>query len=286
MKMGINYDSELAYKLDKQIFETIYHGSVTASCELAKQLGTYQTYEGSPFSEGKLQFHLWGLNENNLSNLWDWKSLINDVKQYGMRNSLLTSIMPTASTSQILGNTESVEPITSNIYNRETQAGSFVVINKFLMKDLIALGLWNTDIKNKIIYYGGSVQYIDEIPQNIKDLYKTVWELPQRAIIDHALCRQPFIDQSQSMNLYFESPSYQKVTSAHYYGWKRGIKTGMYYLRSRSAVDPKQFSLDINDINKIKDDNKRKRSNDDNTYAVCKFRRTETGKTECDGCGA
>ncbi len=243
MEMKIPYESQEAIELNKKMFETIYFASLSESCELAKKYGTYASYEGSPMSKGMAQFHLWDVKP---SDLWDWSTLMADIKKYGVRNSLLTTCMPTASTSQILGNTESIEPQASNIYTRETQVGSFVVVNKYLMKDLMDLKLWNKNMKDKIIYYNGSIQNIDEIPKDIKRYYKTTTEIDLKYVMDHALTRGPFIDQTQSMNLYMEAPDFKKMSAMHFYGWSRGIKTGMYYFRSRPASDTTKFNLDIN----------------------------------------
>jgi ribonucleoside-diphosphate reductase alpha subunit len=229
----IPYESDQALEIEFKVMETIYYGSLQASVDLAKKYGTYDRFAGSPFSEGKFQFDLGYILNRDL--MWDWRNLRIDVLQWGTRNSLVTSLMPTASTSQILGNMECFEPITSNIYSRKTSVGLFKVINKHLVNDLIKLNLWNETMKNKIILADGSIQNIQEIPDDLKCLYKTVWEIKQKWLIDHALARQPFVDQSQSMNLYFEKIDIAKVKNALFYGWKRGIKTGCYYMRSSSA---------------------------------------------------
>jgi ribonucleoside-diphosphate reductase alpha subunit len=254
--MGHAFDSEEARQLNKNIFETIYYGSLFESNIMAKELGPYSKFKGSPFSEGKLQFDLWGVNESSLSGMWDWPELRKNIIINGTRNSLCTTIMPTATTSQINGNNECIEPYTSNLYMRETLAGNFKVFNKHLMRDLSKIGLWTDKIKNKITYYKGSVQKIKEIPDNLKLIYRTVWEIPQASIIEMAADRGIFIDQSQSMNLFIDKPNYAKLTTCHIYAWKKGLKTGMYYLRSKPSVDPIQFGLDIDIINDIvKEDN-------------------------------
>ncbi len=235
------FESEEARILNKNIFETIYYAALCASNDVAQVDGPYQTYEGSPISEGKLQFDLWNVTPTDR---WDWTALREKIAKYGVRNSLLVAPMPTASTSQILGNNECFEPYTSNIYTRRVLSGQFMVVNKHLLKDLIDLGVWNEEMKNAIIANNGSIQSIEGIPQEIKDLYKTAWEIKQRAIIDMAADRGAFIDQSQSLNLFMESPNYKKLTSAHFYAWEKGLKTGMYYLRSRPAVDPIKFTVD------------------------------------------
>jgi ribonucleoside-diphosphate reductase alpha chain len=214
---------------------------MTASKDLAKEQGPYETYEGSPISKGIFQFNMWGVTP---SARWEWDILREEVKKYGVRNSLLLAPMPTASTSQILGNNECFEPYTSNIYTRRVLSGEFVVVNKHLLKDLVKLGLWNDNLKNKIIAANGSIQEIPEIPQNIKDLYRTVWEIPQRALIDMAADRGAFICQSQSLNLFVSSPNFGKLTSMHFYAWEKGLKTGMYYLRTKAAADAIKFTVD------------------------------------------
>jgi ribonucleotide reductase alpha subunit len=214
--------------------ETIYYGALEKSIELAKEKGTYNFYEGSDFSKGILQFDTW----NYKPKMWDFDKLKIEMSKWGTRNSLLTALMPTASTSQILGNMECFETLTSNLYTRKTSVGVFKIINKYLINDLIKLGLWNIDMKNKIIINNGSIQDIKEIPQDLKDLYKTIWEIKQKWVIDHAIARSPFVDQSQSMNLYFSFPDVLKIKSALFYGWKKGLKTGCYYLRSQPASKP------------------------------------------------
>ena len=233
------FESEKARELNSYIFETIYYSSLRASIDLAKEQGSYDSFVGSYFSQGKVQLDLW---DTCPTLHYDWDKIREDVKQ-GVRNSLLTAIMPTASTSQILGNFECIEPPSSNIYLRKTLAGHFTVINKYLVNDLLELGLWNEDMKDKIIYYEGSIQNIDEIPTDIKKLYKTVWEIPQKTLIDLAADRSRFIDQSQSLNLFLDKPDFQKLYNFHMYGWKQGLKTGMYYLRTKPAVNPIKFSL-------------------------------------------
>jgi len=242
IKMRMPFDSPEARKLNKDIFETIYFAAMTASKDLAKVEGTYETFKGSPVSKGIFQYDMWGVTPE--SGLWDWDSLKKEVKKHGVRNSLLVAPMPTASTSQILGNNECFEPYTSNIYTRRTLSGEFVIVNKHLMKDLIELGLWNDDMKNKLIAAKGSVQAIPDIPADIKELYKTVWEISQKAIIDMSADRGAYICQSQSLNIHIQDPNFGKMTSMHFYAWKKGLKTGMYYLRSRAAADAIQFTVD------------------------------------------
>jgi len=241
MKLRYAFDSENAKQLNKEIFETIYFAAMTASMEVAKVEGPYETIEGSPVSKGIFQFDMWGVEPD--SERWDWTELKKEVKKYGVRNSLLVAPMPTASTSQILGNNECFEPYTSNIYTRRVLSGEFVVVNKHLLKDLVKIGLWNEAMKNKLIAANGSVQNIDEIPQNIKEIYKTVWEIKQRELIDMAADRGAYIDQSQSFNVHMQNPNFGKLTSMHFYAWKKGLKTGMYYLRSKSAADAIKFTV-------------------------------------------
>ena len=241
--LRLPFTSLEAKQLNKDIFETIYFASLKASKDLAKIDGAYETFEGSPISQGQFQFDLWGVEAKELSGRWDWDELREEIKESGVRNSLLLAPMPTASTSQILGNNECFEPYTSNIYTRRVLSGEFIIVNKHLLKDLVKLGLWNDDLKNEILRTNGSIQDIEIIPQNIKDLYKTVWELSMRDIIDMAGERGMFIDQSQSLNLFVENANLGKLTSMHFYAWKQGLKTGMYYLRTKSAVDAIKFTV-------------------------------------------
>ncbi len=236
------FDSKEARGLNKDIHETIYFAAMEASMELAKKDGPYETFKGSPISKGIFQFDMWGVTPD--SGRWDWENLKREVKQNGARNSLLLAPMPTASTSQILGNNECFEPYTSNIYTRRTLSGEFIIANKHLMKDLINLGLWSETMRQKLISTNGSVQAIPEIPQNIKDIYKTVWEISQKAIIDMSADRGAYICQSQSLNIHLTDPNFGKLTSMHFYAWKKGLKTGMYYLRSTAAADAIKFTLD------------------------------------------
>ena len=243
IKLRMPFTSDEAKKLNQEIFETLYFAAVTASMELAKEEGPYSTYEGSPISQGEFQYNMWGVKDEELSGRWDWAKLRSQVKKNGVRNSLLLAPMPTASTSQILGNNEAFEPYTSNIYTRRVLSGEFIVVNKHLLEDLVARDLWNDDVKNAIMRNNGSVQHIDVIPQDLKELYKTVWELSMKDIIDMSRHRGYFIDQSQSLNLFMENANYSKLTSMHFYAWKSGLKTGMYYLRTKSAVDAIKFTL-------------------------------------------
>jgi len=242
--LRLPFTSDEAKKINQEIFETLYFAAVTSSMEEAKKDKPYQSYKGSPISEGEFQHNLWGIKDDELSGRWDWKKLRKSVKKHGVRNSLLVAPMPTASTSQILGNNECFEPYTSNIYTRRVLSGEFIVVNKHLLEDLVNLGIWNEDLKEELMRNNGSVQNIEVIPQDIKDLYRTVWELSMKDIIDMARQRGYFIDQSQSLNLFVEGANMSKLTSMHFYGWKSGLKTGMYYLRTKSAVDAIKFTLD------------------------------------------
>ena len=245
------FDSEEARRVNKEIFETIYYGALTSSMEQAKEHGHYESFPGSPTSEGILQFDMWNVKPTDR---WDWESLRANIKEHGLRNSLLLAPMPTASTSQILGNNECFEPYTSNIYTRRVLSGEFIVVNKHLLNDLIELGMWTEEVRNALIANNGSIMHIDGIPQALKDLYKTSWELKQKVIIDMSADRGAFICQSQSLNLFMENPNYSKLSSMHFYAWQKGLKTGMYYLRSRPAVDPIKFTLDAEYAKKRKDD--------------------------------
>ncbi len=241
IEMRFPFDSKEAKKLNQEIFETIYFAAMTESNAIAEKDGAYSSYEGSPVSQGIFQYDMWGVTP---SDRWDWADLKKKVKKHGVRNSLLLAPMPTASTSQILGNNECFEPYTSNMYTRRTLSGEHIIVNKHLLKDLIGLGLWSDAMKQRLMAANGSVQDIPEIPQELKDLYKTTYEISQKVIIDMAADRGAFICQSQSMNLFVENPNFGKLSSMHFYAWQKGLKTGMYYLRSKAAVDPIKFTLD------------------------------------------
>ncbi|KAI9498889.1 ribonucleoside-diphosphate reductase large chain [Zychaea mexicana] len=264
MLMRYPFDSPEAQKLNLQIFETIYHAALEASCELAVEQGTYETYEGSPASKGTLQYDFWGVTPTDL---WDWAGLKEKIAKHGLRNSLLVAPMPTASTSQILGYNECFEPYTSNLYTRRVLAGEFQIVNPWLLKDLVELGLWDDDVKNMIMSDSGSIQRIPHIPEHLKALYKTVWELRQRTIIDMAADRGAFIDQSQSLNIFIGEPNFGKLTSMHFYGWKKGLKTGMYYLRTRPAVDAIKFTVDQLSLKEYRD--RKAQENDNEADMVC-----------------
>ena len=242
--LGYAFDSSEAAKLNKEIFAAIYHGAKRPSVDLAAKDGAYVSFKGSPISEGKFQFDLWGITPTDT---WDWEHLRKGIMKHGVRNSLLLAPMPTASTAQILGNNECFEPFTSNLYKRNTLGGEFVVINKHLIQDLINLNIWNESMKLKMFEHNGSIQEIEDIPEDTKALYKTVWEIPQRVIIDMAADRGAYICQSQSMNLFMPDVNVGKLNSAHFYAWTKGLKTGMYYLRTQSkATALKGLGVDLN----------------------------------------
>jgi ribonucleoside-diphosphate reductase alpha chain len=250
MLKKVAFDSPEARRLNKDIFETIYFAAMTASMDIAKVEGPYQTFQGSPVSKGIFQFDMWGVTPD--SGRWDWDSLKQEVKKHGVRNSLLVAPMPTASTSQILGNNECFEPYTSNIYTRRTLSGEFIIVNKHLMKDLIALGLWNDNMKNRIISANGSIQNIPQIPKNLKEIYRTVWEISQKSIIEMSADRGAYICQSQSLNIHMQDANFGKLTSMHFAAWKLGLKTGMYYLRTRAAADAIKFTVDKGNLSEPK----------------------------------
>jgi ribonucleoside-diphosphate reductase alpha chain len=239
--MGLPFESDEARALNRDVFETIYFASMTASKDLAKVDGPYETIKGSPVSKGIFQFDMWGVTPTNR---WEWDILKEEVKKHGVRNSLLLAPMPTASTAQILGNNECFEPYTSNIYTRRVLSGEFIIVNKHLLKDLVREGLWTKDMRQKIMTANGSVQNINEVPQRLKDLYKTAWEISQKAIIDQAADRGAYICQSQSLNIFMENANFGKLTSMHFYGWEKGLKTGMYYLRTKAATDAIKFTVE------------------------------------------
>ena len=247
IKLRMPFTSEKAKELNQDIFETIYFAALNASVEESKKDGPYKTYKGSPISKGEFQHNMWGVEDKELSGRWNWGKLRKDVLKHGVRNSLLVAPMPTASTSQILGNNECFEPYTSNLYTRRVLSGEFIIVNKHLLKDLVDLGLWNEDMKQELMRSNGSIQDIKQIPDELKELYRTVWEMSMKDIIDMARHRGYFIDQSQSLNLFMEGATISKLTSMHFYAWKSGLKTGMYYLRTKSAVDAIKFTLEKKD---------------------------------------
>lgn len=247
--LKIDFDSDEAKKINKKVFETIYKGAVDASIDLARKYGTYESYQGSPASNGRLQFHLWGINESELS--LSWADTLSNLRAYGLRNSLLLAPMPTASTAQILGNNEAFEPFTSNIYTRRTLAGEFIVVNKYLIRELIELGLWNDTMRQRLMAGNGSIQHMEELPKALRNRFRTVYEISQKSIIDMAADRGAFICQSQSMNIFMENATFNKLNSMHFYGWKKGLKTGSYYIRSQAARDAIKFTLDSKTIHEV-----------------------------------
>jgi len=281
--MKYPFGSKEAQKLNKEIFETIYFGCLTASNKLAKKKGSYSSFKNSPASKGILQFHLWNLNESDLSGRYDWKTLIEDIKRNGLRNSLTTTVMPTASTAQIMGNSEAIEPYLSNVFTRSTLSGEFTVINENLIYDLINLNLWSSDMRKKIIVMNGSIADINEIPDNIKEIYKTAFEIKLKDIITQAVQRGPFIDQSQSLNLFLAASNFDILSSAHFFGWENGLKTGMYYLRSCPSINPIQYGIEATEIKKIKNNIKK---NNEPLPTVCPLRRPNMKVSECTSCSA
>merc|ERR1711981_690989 len=243
--MRLPFESEAAQRLNEDIFETIYFAACEASCELAEKLGSYETFAGSPASKGQLQFDLWGKTPK--SGRWDWTALKAKIAKHGLRNSLLVAPMPTASTAQILGNNEAFEPITQNLYVRRTLSGEFVQVNRHLLKDLVDRGLWTDEMRTQLMAHNGSVQNVD-LPADVKELYKTVWEIKQRHVLDMAADRGAYIDQSQSLNIHMTDASTAKLSSMHFHGWQLGLKTGMYYLRTKAAVDAIKFTVEVDKV--------------------------------------
>ena len=278
--MGIAYEDSEALDVNEHIFEAIYYGAVCASIDLAEKEGAYESYKGSPTSEGLLQFDLWKVKPR----FYEWDSVKKRLREHGIRNSLLVAPMPTASTSQIMGNTESFEPYTSNIYTRRVLSGEFVCVNVHLVNDLIKLNLWGPDMRNQIMANKGSVQNILSIPKRLQDIYKTVWEISQKKIIDLAVNRAPFIDQSQSLNIHLAEATQSKMSSMHFYSWKQGLKTGMYYLRTRPAVDAIQFTVNqqqlLTSSNHLQQDNLQKKVKKES-----KFKKPQEDD-ECLACGS
>lgn len=279
--LGLAFDSYEAKILNSDIYETIYFAALNASCDLAKKQGTYETYEGSPASEGKLQYDMWGITEADLSERWDWKGLKARIAKHGLRNSMLTTQMPTASTAQILGNNESMEPFASNLYKRTTLSGEFIVVNKHLVEDLDNLGLWSDEMRIKLIAAKGSIQSVQGIPDEIKERYKTIWEISQRTLLDMSADRGRFTCQTQSMNLFIRDVNVAKLTSAHFYGWRLGLKTGMYYLRTNQAVDAQAgLAVDQAKLQEVKAPEVKQQEED--TSAFCSLDNPDA----CDSCSA
>lgn len=296
--LSLPFESEEADKLQTDIFETIYFAALTSSKDIAKEVGPYESISGSPIEKGIFQYEMWGKTDKDLSGRWDWKSLRKEVVKYGVRNSLLVAPMPTASTAQILGNNEAFEPFTTNLYSRRTLGGEFIVVNKHLVKDLMNLGLWNEELKKKLILENGSIQNIPEVPTEIKEIYKTVWEMSQKRILQMAANRSIFIDQSQSMNLFIDNATKPKVLAAHLFGWKLGLKTGMYYLRTRSAVDPiKGLGLDVSTVKPVAEAQQKQQPanytvpqntiiSEETPEVVMTSDRPDNSPFECEGCGS
>jgi len=281
--LRLPFTSDEAKTLNQEIFETLYFAACTASMEMAIEEGPYSTFKGSPMSNGEFQHNLWGMKDEELSGRWDWASLRKEVMKNGVRNSLLVAPMPTASTSQILGNNEAFEPYTSNIYTRRVLSGEFIVVNKHLLHDLVKLGLWNDDLKQEIMRHNGSVQNIAAIPQDLKELYKTVWEMSMKDIIDMSRQRGYFVDQSQSLNLFMQDANYAKLTSMHFYAWQSGLKTGMYYLRTKAAVDAIKFTLN-ND--KKQEELPVTESIDVEDFKAMLLKAQAAGPEDCEMCGS
>ena len=283
--LGLPFESEDADKLQTDIFETIYFAAMTSSKDLAKEFGPYESIVGSPIEKGIFQYQMWDKTDDDLSGRWDWKSLRNEVINYGVRNSLLVAPMPTASTAQILGNNEAFEPFTTNLYSRRTLSGEFIMINKHLVSDLLKLGLWNDTIKNKLIMENGSVQNIPEIPTELKEVYKTVWEMSQKRVLQMAANRSIFIDQSQSLNLFVDNATKPKLLAAHLFGWKLGLKTGMYYLRTRAAVDAiKGLGVDTSTKPEVPTNNTL--ISEQTPEVTMTSERPTDSPFECEGCGS
>jgi ribonucleoside-diphosphate reductase alpha chain len=293
--LGLPFESEEADTLQTDIFETIYFAAMTSSNDLAKEYGPYESIVGSPIEKGIFQFEMWGLKDKDLSGRWDWKKLRKEVVNNGVRNSLLIAPMPTASTAQILGNNEAFEPFTTNMYSRRTLGGEFVVVNKHLVNELLKLNLWNDELKKKLIMENGSIQNIPEIPVEIKEVYKTVWEMSQKRILQMAANRSVFIDQSQSLNLFIDNATKPKLLAAHLFGWKLGLKTGMYYLRTRSAVDPiKGLGVDTSTNKPVESPlqtvtyqtTQKSIISEDTPEVVMTTERPTDSPFECEGCGS
>ena len=244
IKLRLPFTSPEAKDVNKKVFETIYRGALQASLDLAKEKGAYETFAGSPLSQGKFQFDMWPNPENYISDMYDWDSMRNEIMEHGVRNSLLVALMPTASTSQIMGNNECIEPYTSNVYKRRTLAGEFTIINQHLMEDLISMDMWNEDTRDRLLYLRGSVKDLPGLPSHLKDVYKTVWEISQKECINMSADRGRFVCQSQSLNLWFDKIDFKSLTNAHLYGWMKGLKTGSYYIRSKPALNSQRFTMD------------------------------------------
>merc|ERR1711920_627034 len=279
--MRLPFESEGAKRLNEDIFETIYFAACEASCELAAENGAYETFVGSPANEGKLQFDLWGRKPR--SGRWDWAALKAQIAQHGLRNSLLVAPMPTASTAQILGNNESFEPYTQNLYVRRVLSGEFVQVNRHLLRDLVQRGLWNEDVRMQLIAHNGSVQHLD-LPSDLKELYKTVWEIKQRIVLDMAADRGAYIDQSQSPNIHMVDASTAKLSSMHFHGWQNGLKTGMYYLRTKAAADAIKFTVEVDKMRKVSNGNSAEEKDGSTRNAIEKLKAAELSQAGCINC--
>merc|ERR1712166_316561 len=286
MGMRFPFESDSARRLNEDIFETIYFAACEASCELAAADGPYETFEGSPASKGNLQFDLWGRTPK--SGRWNWAALKEKIVKHGLRNSLLVAPMPTASTAQILGNNESFEPYTQNLYVRRVLSGEFVQVNKHLLRDLIARDLWTEDMRIQLVAHNGSVQHIDQIPAELKELYKTVWEIKQRAVLDMAADRGAYIDQSQSLNIHMVDATTAKLSSMHFHAWQLGLKTGMYYLRTKAAVDAIKFTIEVDKVKRASLQSAAAKSADApaaEEQAIANLK-ADAPKFSCVGCGS
>merc|ERR1712157_68247 len=281
--LRLAFESEAAKTLNEDIFETIYFAACEASCELAARDGPYDTFEGSPASKGQLQFDLWGKTPK--SGRWDWTALKDQIAKHGLRNSLLVAPMPTASTAQILGNNESFEPYTQNLYVRRVLSGEFVQVNRHLLRDLISRKLWNEELKSQLIANNGSVQDLD-LPADIKELYKTVWEIKQRIVLDMAADRGAYIDQSQSLNIHMVDASTAKLSSMHFHGWQSGLKTGMYYLRTKAAADAIKFTVEVDKMRKASGENSAEEKESSTRSAIEKLKAAESSQAGCINCSA
>merc|ERR1719487_101763 len=287
LKLRLPFEGEAARRLNTDVFETLYFAACEASCELAERDGAYETYAGSPASQGRLQFDLWEVTPQ--SGRWDWAGLKARIARHGLRNSLLVAPMPTASTAQILGNNESFEPYTQNLYVRRVLSGEFVQVNRHLLKDLIERDLWTEDVRVQLIAHNGSVQHIDQIPADVKELYKTVWEIKQRAVLDMAADRGAYIDQSQSLNIHMVDATTAKLSSMHFHAWQLGLKTGMYYLRTKAAVDAIKFTVEVDKVKRasLQSNGSRPSTADQSAEqkAIANLKSAEP-KYSCVGCGS
>merc|ERR1712113_719022 len=283
LMMRLPFESEGAKKLNSDIFETIYYAACEASCDLAVLEGAYETFQGSPASQGKLQFDMWNVTPQ--SSRWDWATLKAKIVKHGLRNSLLVAPMPTASTAQILGNNESFEPYTQNLYVRRTLSGEFVQVNRHLLNDLVKRKLWTEDMRMQLIACNGSVQSL-ELPADLKELYKTVWEIKQRIVLDMAADRGAYIDQSQSLNIHMVDATTSKLSSMHFHGWQSGLKTGMYYLRTKAAADAIKFTVEVDKMRKVSNGSSAEEKDSSTRNAIEKLKAAELSQAGCINCSA